>query len=538
MRLTAVVSPLSCATILAFTAFACATQTPSATTATQASQSPNTAQTSSSVTAAAPNAVISTTTTPALTPVCTSGTADMNIVITSSVGPLGGTPPAITNKLYSMNIDDQRTYDYVPTLNANYVAFLAALKPALLRWPSGYYSQTYQFTTTGTGTGALTPDMIDGFMNLCYAVGAKPLMGINIESGTAANAALLVQFMNKTRNYGVTWWQIGNEPDVDGLTTTQNPNTYVASFQAFQTAMRAVDSNIKFVGGEVYTGADVMGTYNLPDWMTPIVQATAAAPMDAIDWHYYPLDSSQTSTTSSAVPSVAHALQEDASDWPPAGLDFASIIFPHLKTLKKTYAPNAELWVDEFAEDSGVSNGSGISDRVVGALWAADALGRFAEQGADAVFRFIFKAGAEHKYSLIDENYLPRPEYYTYWLYAQQFGDHMVQATSDAQSVVAAHASTKAADGTLRVILVNKTTTAQKAHVTLGDYVPKQVHRYQLIGQQATDTSILLNNSTLTSSNVIRGADAIASVATTDACASTVMSLPALSVTLLIYSAN
>jgi hypothetical protein len=286
----------------------------------------------------------------------------------------------------------------------------------------------------------------------------------------------------------------------------------------------------------MYTGADVMGTYSLPDWMTPILKATAQTPMDAIDWHYYPLDSSQSSATSSAVPTVAHALQESAPDWPPSGLDFASIIFPHLKSLKASYAPQAELWVDEFAEDSGVANGSGISDRVVGALWAADALGRFAEQGADAVFRFIFKAGAEHKYSLIDENDQPRPEYYTYWLYAQHFGDHVIKAVSDAPAKVAVHASTLQADGTLRVVLVNKTTTAQRAHVVLGDYAAKQAHRYQLIGQEATGTTVSLNNTTLTMANIGQGGQAIAAEGTADACSSTVLALPPLSVTLMIYA--
>jgi hypothetical protein len=476
--------------------------------------------------------------TPALLPACTTGAADAHVTIISRLGPSGGAPSAVSRRLTSMNIDDQRPGDYAPNLNASYVVYLAALKPGLLRWPSGYSSQTYQFTTTGSGPGALTPALIDGFMNLCKAVGAEPLLGVNIDTGTAINAADWVHFMNQTRAYRVNWWQIGNEPDVDGFDATHNPTVYANKFNTFHAAMSAQDANIKFVGGELYTGADILGTLGSPDWLTPILQQTAQNPMDAIAWHYYPMDSSQSLASSSAVPTVAHILQESAPDWPPAGLDFASLIFPILNKLRNTYAPKAQLWVDEFAEDSGVANGGNISDRVVGALWAADALGRFAEQGADAVFRFIYKAGTEHKYSLIDENNVPRPEYYSYWLYAQHFGDHMVKAQTDVPDKVATHASILAADNTLHVVLVNKSSTVQRTQLTLADYAPKQAHRYQLMGQKALATTITLNDQTFTPDAMSRGAQAIASVPTTDACADTVLTLPPMSVTFMIYSPN
>ena len=281
----------------------------------------------------------------------------------------------------------------------------------------------------------------------------------------------------------------------------------------------------------------MLGFSGFTDWVTPILQQTAQAPMDASAWHYYPLDSSQTSSASSATATVAHLLQESASDWPPAGLDFASIVFPPLKATRTSLAPKAELWVDEFAEDSGKTNGSGTGNVVAGALWAADAVGRFAEQGADALFHFMFKGDAEHFYTLLDANYQPRPEYYTYWLYAQQFGDHLVQAQTDAAASVAVHASTLAADNTLRVMLVNKGTTSARTHLTLADYAPRQVHRYQLVGNSLTDTAMALNGQTLTMANINQGAAAIAGVATADACANNVLALPPLSVTLLVFSA-
>jgi hypothetical protein len=120
-------------------------------------------------------------------------------------------------------------------------------------------------------------------------------------------------------------------------------------------------------------------------------------------------------------------LQGDAPDWPTGGMNYVNLAYPHVRAVRDQYHPGAEIWVDEFAEDPGMLyNGQYLSDRVVGALWAADLLGRYAEQGTDVNFRFLFKGKPDHYYALVDVNNEPRPEYYTYWLYAQVMGDKYV----------------------------------------------------------------------------------------------------------------
>jgi hypothetical protein len=439
-----------------------------------------------------------------------------------------------------MNIDDKNPGDWNNTLNTTYVAYLKGLRPALLRWPSGFYGQTYQFSSAGgrvNGFTGLTPDFIDHFMALCKAVGAAPLMAVNI-AGTTDNAVQFVNYVNKTKNYGVTWWQLGNEPDVEGWTDTKNPNQYAKTYLSFVNAMSAADSSIKFAGVEVMTGADIMGTYGSgnPDWATPILAGTASRPVDALCWHYYPMDSSQTNTASSATPSPAHVLQENATDWPPAGLNFAGIVMPKLRTLQASYAPKSEVWGDEFAEDSGKANGQGTGDIVAGALWAADSIGRFAEQGVSALFKFIFKAGPEHFYTMLDSNNVPRAEYYSYWLYAQHWGDRVVTSTSDQIGSVAAHAAMRAADGTLRIMLVNKTTTAKNVRLTLPDFKPTASAQYSMVGTSLTDTSVTVNGTTLSPTTVAQGEAAIAMTPTTNACADNVINVPALSATMLLFA--
>lgn len=482
---------------------------------------------------------------PVMAAACTTGAADVNVTITSKAGPAGqSSPKAFTNKILSINIDDLIATDYMPSFNSTFVAYLAALKPGMLRWPAGYDSQTYQFdanktyvASTSQGSDkSLTPDFIDQYLALCKAVGAAPYIGINALNGSTENAAQLVRYLNVTKKAGVKWFHIGNEPDVDVTDTASQTAAYAAKFLAFRQAMTAVDPTIKLAGAELVTGARVLGVAGQPNWLAPILDGTKSAPMDAIAWHYYPKDSSQTLATSSAAPSPNNLLLETASDWPPAGLDFASQAFPLIHQTKAALAPKAEVWVDEFAEDSGKANGVGLADRAVGALWVSDALGRFAEQGADAVFRFIFKTGAEHGYALLDPNNVPRPDYYAMWLYANTFGDALVAAKSDAQSAVAVHAATRKSDGSLRVMLVNKTNVAKRVTVNLTDFAPKASGRYQLTANAYLDTSMQLNSQSLTPANIGQGEAAVVMTATPDACQTTVLTLPPVSVTVMAYA--
>ena len=292
-------------------------------------------------------------------------TAQVHIEVDAKLGPnkASATRPFSGNYL-SMNIDDKVRQDYVPTLNSQYVAYLKALHPALLRWPAGYYGQHYTFNPNNTTSGVvspvdgsavdpndvMTPDLVDAFVALCRAVGAEPYLALNLDTGTPANAAQFVNYVNVQKHDNVTWWQIGNEPDVNGLDATHNPNDYAASFLQIASAVKAVDANVKLVGGEIMTGGDILSYPPMVDWLSPILQGTASAPMDAIAWHYYPINSSSTDPNSSAYPSAQHLLQEDASDWPPAAMDYTSKVFPVLQQRRDGYNKSTEIWVDEFAE--------------------------------------------------------------------------------------------------------------------------------------------------------------------------------------------
>jgi hypothetical protein len=475
--------------------------------------------------------------TPKELPQCAPAAAgDVTVSIDPAKGPNNAPVPiTLTNKLYSMNINDFRPEDYTPAVNPKFAAYLKALRPALLRWPAGVHSQTRAWTRTGASSQTtLTPADIDAFMKLCDAVGSTPLLSVNFEAGSPEAAADMVRYVNIEKKHKVVWWQIGNEPDVHGLDDTHNPAAYVTRYKQFTQAMRAVDPSIKFTGVELMTGANMLGTGGQPNWLTPILQGIGSG-VDAIAWHWYPMDSGQTSPTSAAHPSVPHLLQETAQDWAPAGLAYADTIFPAVAPVRQQYAPEAEVWIDEYAEDPGPAAGAGLSDRVAGALWAADSTGRFAARGADAIFHFIFKSDAAHAYTLVDSTDNPRPEYYTYWLYAQHFGDKMVNVSQTDRSQVSVQAALRQSDNSLRVMVVNKGTTPKKVRLNLTGFVPYGASQMLLQGSSYEATTMTANGKTLSPESVAQGESAIPMTEAT-ACAESVVTVPAYSIALVAFT--
>lgn len=477
----------------------------------------------------------------------TSGQVDVNITIDATKGPNSFSKPlAFTNNLYSMGIDDHTREDYYPSLNPTFVTYLKALHPGMLRFPAGHNGQQYTWSTTDGYTN-MTPALVDAFINLCKAVGAEPYMAVNIESAPLADAISLLTYANITKKYNVKWWQIGNEPNLPGLWNYTSPSEYAPKYLNFRNAMLKVDPSIKFVGLESYTGEGILGEHSEVDWFKPFLDGISTGDVDAIAWHYYPLYSSpnNATSTSSSTPTVAHLLQEDASDWPPAGINYPDRIIPYMRTNMVTKAPNAQIWIDEFGEDSGTTlNALGFGDTMVGALWAGDSMLRYAEQGTDAIFKFIFKAsdrqdssGADMQfgYTLLDSNDKLRPEYYTYWLMANQFGDNLVNAKSDKTTQVSAHAAIRAEDCSLRVMLINKASAKQSVRLTLNGCTPVVGSQYNLVGTGYQTKDVTLNNATFNTTNIAQGANAIAPIAA-EACSDNIISIPPYAIYVLIFS--
>lgn len=488
-------------------------------------------------------------------PVCSAAieAADFTATITSKSGPLGGAP-FYARGTTSMNITELTVArpDYIPTPEPTFTGMLAALRPAYLRWLPGHPGQIYRWTRTPKlgpliSEYELSPAMVDAFVALCRAVGAEPVIAINFKTGTAAEAADLVRYVNVEKKYNVMWFHIGNEPDLPTDEGLPNPvpilptstdiagdaDRYAARYNEFADAIHGVDAGVKIAGPEMMMGEDLAGFGKYyPEWLTPLMQRIGSK-VDAISWHYYAKYSSRTpNPNSSAFYDANHTealLQENAPDWPTAGMNYVNVAYPKVRQVRDQYNAKSEIWVDEFAEEPGFLNGQYLGDRAVGALWAADLLGRYAEQGTNANFRFIFKGDASHYYALVDTKNKPRPEYYVYWLYAQVLGNRWVATQQGAAadiSQVAVHASVRASDGALTAVLVNKTTSAKTVHLKLADFTPYSAQQYVVQGTGYSADSMTLNGKTPTMAQLMSGAQAIEAMPASP-CGDTTVTVPA-----------
>ena len=82
----------------------------------------------------------------------------------------------------------------------------------MLRYPGGSYGDIYNWQDNTAPGGYVAPGTdFDSFMGTVRKIGAQPILIANYGTGTPQEAAGWVQYANITKNYGVKYWEIGNE---------------------------------------------------------------------------------------------------------------------------------------------------------------------------------------------------------------------------------------------------------------------------------------------------------------------------------------
>lgn len=186
-------------------------------------------------------------------------------------------------------------------LGTNAVADL--LKDAgvqLMRYPGGSYSDIYHWRDNTAPGGYVAPNTdFDHFMSGVQRAGAQAMVIANYGSGTPQEAADWVHYANVEKNYGVKYWEIGNEIYGNGHYGSgwendehadKSPAAYATNVKAYAEAMKAVDPTIKigvvlttpgnWPDGIVAGGDD--GTWN------KVVLSIAGPSVDFAILHWYP----------------------------------------------------------------------------------------------------------------------------------------------------------------------------------------------------------------------------------------------------------
>lgn len=320
---------------------------------------------------------------------------------------------------------------------------------------------------------------------LAADLGAKLIIGVNLAAGRPAIAAAEEHaFLGGIGRRYIEAFEIGNEPDL------------YSTFAWY----KAPDGQVLFPRGPTYDLADFTDDFSrwssalgpMPvagptlaelSWASQLDDFIAAEPqLRVVTMHRYPLRGCITDKNNPSFASVPNLLQDSAA----AGL--AQNIAPFVQV---AHAHDLPFRLDEM-NSVACSGIKGVSNTFASALWTLDTLFNLADVGVDGVnFHTLPGAGYElwtftHRHGTWSA--FVHPEYYAMLMFEQAApaGSRLLQVTAPPGPLKAW--ATQATDGTVHVVLINKSTTAaQPVALTLPR--PTTVGVESLTAPSATSTS-------------------------------------------------
>ncbi len=298
---------------------------------------------------------------------------------------------------------------------------------------------------------------IDGFIAYAQSIGAEPLLQVPVlknvagEPATAEDAAAMVRYVNQTKQYGVRYFSIGNEPDLyeeqGHVAAGYNASAFCKTFASFASAMKAVDPNIVILGPDLswkYQGGN--------DWLTPFLQECGSS-VDVVAVHRYPL--APTACTEAA----AYA---DAAP-------FRQIISSLRQIMKNTGQGEKPLALTEANITWDGEPAKSILPASPGtfpaALWLADSLGVALEE---QLFSTNYWSLAEGWTLGFYDGTKPRPASHVLKLFSQHFGSAALHVTG-APAGSSVYAGRDVDAGRTSVFVVNKSASQLDLDIALAD---------------------------------------------------------------------
>jgi len=280
----------------------------------------------------------------------------------------------------------------------------------------------------------ITPFAIDRLAGFLRALGWQLIYGLNLASGTPEEAAAEAAYVAHAVGPQLLAFQISNEPDGFGRWSGVRPKTYDMSafldeWRRFQAAIRATVPDARFAGPDV--AAETA-------WIAPFADA-APAGLVMLTQHYY-----ADGPASNPAVTLAKLMRSTGQ------------IAPMLAELVAIGTAHRLPW--RIAETNSVYAGGRprVSDTLGAALWGAELMFQIAAAGGAGV---NFHAGEDKVYTPISHGRgggpTARALYYGMLMFAQATGD-LVPARLDPGSTTLAAYAARAADGLLRVVVINK----------------------------------------------------------------------------------
>lgn len=335
-----------------------------------------------------------------------------------------------------------------PSLASYAPALLRAIdsvRPNALRFPGGTNADTYHWKD---GVGALERRGLgehvfrkekqrmvfgtDEFLSLAARLNATPLITVNVPTGTAAEAAEWVTYVNRPANAAtpprVKYWEVGNEPYLrEELRPelTLQPPAFAARANEYINAMKAADGRIA-IG--VPLRLDKLGALPLvhfPGYAETVLR-TVTAPIDFVSLHnaYLPLlykgGKGGTNPDVDDLFSVLMAASRVVSE------DIANV-----RTLWKQVRPTQPLAIAVTEYSSMFTLGGGLDANVSsigGALYLADVLRVFATT-PELIMANQWSLNGNGIFGALNTDGTMRPSAVVLQLYAHLYRGNVVKST-------------------------------------------------------------------------------------------------------------
>ncbi len=213
----------------------------------------------------------------------------------------------------------------------------------------------------------------------------------------------------------VDYWSIGNEPDLYHRAHAPEwvPEYYAKIFREQVMALRSYKPDIKVAGPMVSQPND--------EWIRVFIKECGDL-VDVLAWHWYP-------TSGDADDDVALATASNITNQ----INRYRSWLKDPKMNPKGYKRDIKLALTEYAIHWNTPNKRHLGD-IVGAMWLAEVLGYLALEKIDYSHYFCFGEYGGH--SLFEQgNYKPRPSYWVFYFYANNFATNLIESVSSDDKV-------------------------------------------------------------------------------------------------------
>lgn len=339
--------------------------------------------------------------------------------------------------------------DMLLTADRDAIAKIKASGVTLLKYPGGNDADHYIWNSPSNNAGDMDTDE---YVALCREVGAEPFITVNFNE-PAQLAADWVRYCNITRRYDVKLWEVGDEQWGTWAKGHGTPEDYAKKYIEFVKAMKAVDSTIK-----VATNVALGGHGD--SWNERVLKA-ADGYFDMLTFTYFPI-----------------SWGKENDDTLFASVDWYRKLFSELRQTVELVLGKEKtermLFINVGYNSVNHSPGP-FTLSLANALWTADMIGTMAELSTDiacfwALHNQYPPGGGDFGYLSSDGTNTPRFSYYVFPMFAEDFGEEALSASSSDPSL-SVYASKKGKTVSLAFINKDRKNT-KRVDVTPKDFVP------------------------------------------------------------------